>query len=276
MKFIGLILTIIAILLGFHFGGGDLKMLWQPVEIFVISGAGFGSFIFSNPGYIVKAFFTHFKLYFSSSHFNEKMYKEMLNLVQDMSRIQKQEGLLAIIRDLESPVPSIFQKYRTILKDRDNQQFLAETFLTFAEAQKNDVMLCELKIKNRIKNHSMVTRKLSDALYKLGESMPAYGIIAAVLGIILAMSVIDQSATVIGHAIAAALVGTLLGVLFGYGLFIPMSMTVRNYAHDQEIFQKYILQAVMMVYQEAKPLAIQDALLREIPHHIKDKISLGY
>jgi len=276
MKFIGLIITIIAILWGFHFGGGDLKMLWQPVEIFVISGAGIGSFIFSNPSYIVKAFFTHFKLYFSSTHFNEKMYKETLNLVQEMSRTQKQEGLLTIVRDLESPTPSIFQNYRTILKDRDNQQFLAETFLTFASAQKNELMVSEIKIKNRIKNHSMVTRKLSDSLYKLGESMPAYGIIAAVLGVILAMGVIDQSATVIGHAISAALVGTLLGVLFGYGLFIPMSMTIRNYAHDQEIFQRYVLQAVMMVFQEAKPLAIQDELLREIPHHIKNKIALRY
>ncbi|GEM_PF-6437715 len=276
MKFIGLVLTIVAILLGFYFGGGDLKMLWQPVEIFVISGAGFGSFIFSNSSYIVKAFFTHFKLYFSSAHFNEKMYVEMLNLVQDMSRIQRQDGLLAIIRDIESPKPAIFQKYRTILKDYDNQQFLVDAFLTFAEAKKGDFMLSELKMKNRIKNYSMVTRKLSDALYRLGESMPAFGIIAAVLGIILAMGEIDQSATVIGQAISAALVGTLLGVLFGYGLFIPMSMTVRNYAHDQEIFQKYILQAVMMVYKEARPMAIQDSLLRDIPHHIKNKISIGY
>lgn len=272
MKAFGLIFTLIAILLGFWLAGGAVSILWQPVEILVILGGGFGSFIFSNPGHVVKDFFTHARLYFSGGHFGHKAYQELLNLSIDTCDYARQKGIVALMQDTEKGKIDLFSLYPKFKKDPDNEKFFNDSFLLFSMTSEQEYFKVEMKIKERIKNNAHDTKILADAIQKLGESMPAFGIVAAVLGIILTMGVINEDVSVIGRAISAALVGTLLGLLFGYGIFIPIANTIKSYANEQESYQQSIFNAVRLICLGSSSKVVREELLLSFPYHIQKKL----
>lgn len=269
LKLIGFFSLLLAIILGFGISGGPVAILWQPVELLVILGGGFGEFVFSNPVHVIKGFFSHFNLYFKSSHFNHELYQDLLDASVDLSSVIRSKGYVKVIDELRDSDSLFFQNYSKLDKDADNKTFFIDVLENIMSAGSDKRFEATLQVDSWVANNVRDTRHLSSALQKTGESMPAFGIMAAILGIILTMGLIDQGVSVIGEAMSAALVGAFLGLLLGYGLFIPMSSSVRSYSEEQEAFQENIVSSINMIADGTSPKIIETDLKKIFPRHIR-------
>jgi chemotaxis protein MotA len=232
-KIIGIIVVIASVLGGFMLSGGQFMALVHPFEVLIIGGAALGAFLQANPGSMFMRVFKK-SLSMFSSRFSHAYYLEVLKLVYEILNKSRREGMMAIEADIEEPEASpIFGKYPSILKDQRMTAYLCD-YLRIMSSGNMAPHELEGLFDMEIASLKEELEHPSHAVAKVADAMPAMGIVAAVLGIVITMSVLAEADNAqIGQKVGTALVGTFLGILASYGFFGPLSGALEHDAKEE-------------------------------------------
>lgn len=229
---IGFAVVFASIIAGYVLSGGQLLALWQPFEIIVILGAAIGAFIASNPMHVLKEVAHNLGGLFGASKFTKEYYMDMLALMHDLFVKCRKEGLIAIESDIEDPHASeIFQKFPRINKNHHVIEFICD-YLRICSSGNMSPFELENLLDVELDTIANEGAHISHAVNRIAEGLPGFGIIAAVLGIVITMASIGGPPEVLGHHVGAALVGTMMGILFSYGMIGPLSVALEYRAAD--------------------------------------------
>jgi chemotaxis protein MotA len=219
---IGYVIVLVAVFGGFAWEGGHLAALFQPVELVMIGGAAFGAFFVGNNGKTVRATLKALPTVFKGSRYNRELYMELMSLLFDVLSKVRKEGLMSIEGDIEAPAESpLFSKYPAVLADHHVIEFMTD-YLRLMVSGNMDAFQIENLMDNEIDTHHHEGGIPAHALTKLGDGLPAFGIVAAVMGVVHTMESVGIPPAELGILIAKALVGTFLGILLAYGFVGPL------------------------------------------------------
>jgi chemotaxis protein MotA len=255
---IGLVMVLGACALGFTLSGGQLLALWQPNELIIIGGAAFGALVMSNPVAISIGVLKGFGQLFTPSPFKKGLYLELLALMYEIFNKIRREGLLGIEKDIDAPGESpIFSKYPTIEKIHGSMDFIIDYLrvMTLGGVASHDL---DALFDAELETHHTESHLVPASLGNLADGLPGFGIVAAVMGVVITMSHIGGDPAVLGHHVGAALVGTFLGILMSYGIFGPMSKFLEHKAREEAKFYECIKVSMMASFNGAPPqLAVE-------------------
>lgn len=220
---IGYVVICGAIFGGFAMAGGHLGSLWQPFEVLMIFGGALGSFVVGNDNKALKATAKALPSLFKGSKFTKALYMDLLALLFEiLSKIRK-DGMMSIENDVENPESSpLFSKYPQLLHDHHLTEFITD-YLRLMGSGNMDAMQIENLMDNEIETHHMEGHVPVHCIAKLGDALPAFGIVAAVMGVVHTMESLSLPPIELGVLIGHALVGTFLGILLAYGFVGPLS-----------------------------------------------------
>jgi chemotaxis protein MotA len=221
---VGYIVVIGAVLGGFMMAGGHLHVLWQPVELVIIGGAAGGAFVVGNSSKTLSAVKKALPQCFKSSSLTKARYMALMALMFEILTKVRKEGLMAIERDVEEPEQSAtFQKYPDVLADHHIIEFMTDYLRLMVSGNLNPMEI-EALMDGEIDTHHHEEAAPASAIQKMADGLPAFGIVAAVMGVVHVMGSVGQvSNAELGNMIAAALVGTFLGILLSYGFVGPLA-----------------------------------------------------
>lgn len=229
---IGYLISLAAIFGGFAAAGGHLGALLQPFEFVMIFGGAFGAFFAATFPKSFAATLKQLSTAFKGSTYSKKTYMDLLSLLNELFTKVRQNGLMSIEGDVEEPHNSeLFKKYPSIAKDHHVLEFITD-YLRLMIGGNLGVMEMENLMDVNIETHHRETEGPIHAVTRMGDSMPAFGIVAAVLGVVHTMESVDQPPAVLGRLVGAALVGTMLGILIGYGLIGPIAARMEDRAQE--------------------------------------------
>jgi chemotaxis protein MotA len=219
---IGYVLVIAAVFGGFAMEGGHLAALFQPLELVMIAGAALGAFFVGNNSKTVKATLKALPTVFQGSRYTRELYMELMALLFDVLSKVRKEGLMSIEGDIETPAESpLFSKYPAVLADHHVIEFMTD-YLRLMVSGNMDAFQIENLMDNEIETHHQEASIPAHAITKIGDGLPAFGIVAAVMGVVHTMESVGIPPAELGILIAKALVGTFLGILLAYGFVGPL------------------------------------------------------
>jgi chemotaxis protein MotA len=265
---IGIVVVFGAICSGYLMEHGNLKVLMQPAELIIIGGAAIGTVLIANPLHILKEIAGGVVGVFKGSGVNQARYVDLLKMMFTLFNKARKEGLMALESDVEDPPKSpILSKYPGFLKDHHARDFLCDTMrmaITGTEAFDLDQLLdLDMEV------HHHESAQPVSALSSMADSLPGLGIVAAVLGVVITMGALGGPPEEIGRKVAAALVGTFLGILLCYGLVGPLAANMSK-AADEEHAYLYVLRVVMISFLKgAAPIMAVEFGRRAIPGHLR-------
>jgi chemotaxis protein MotA len=265
---IGILVVFGAVAGGYLMEHGVIKVLLQPAELVIIGGAGLGTVLIANPLHILIKIAGGMAGVFTGSSFNKQRYLDSLKTLYELLNKARREGLMALETDVENPEKSpILSKNAAFLKDHHVCSFVCDTLrmaITGSEAFELDQLL-ELDMEV---HHQDCSRPVA-ALTTMADSLPGLGIVAAVLGVVITMGALGGPPEEIGHKVAAALVGTFLGILLCYGLIGPIASNMAKSA-DEEGAYLHVLRVLMISFLKgAAPIMAVEFARRAIPGHLR-------
>lgn len=267
---------------GFVMSGGTLLALWHPTELLVIGGAATGAFVIANPGKLIKKVFGGLGTLFKGSKCSKQLYLDGLGLMFDLLTKARKDGLMALENDVEEPEQSpIFQKYPRILGDHHVVEFICDYLRLMVSGNMNAFELENL-MDVELETHHEEGHAAPSAVTRVADALPGFGIVAAVLGIVITMSSLTAGPEVIGQKVATALVGTFLGILLAYGFVGPMSTFLDHVAKDEAQFIKCLKTCLVASLQGYAPqvavefgrkaiFSTERPGFRELEDHVKRK-----
>ncbi|MDO8892980.1 MAG: flagellar motor stator protein MotA [Sulfurimicrobium sp.] len=225
---VGYVVVLASVFGGFAMAGGHLGSLFQPIELLMIGGGALGAMLVSSGPKVLKATLKALPSIFKGSKYNKALYLELLALLFEILAKVRKEGLMSIESDVEEPDKSpIFSKYPGISSDHHIVEFITD-YLRLMVGGNLNAMEIENLMDNEIETHHQEGNIPVSAMAKLGDGLPAFGIVAAVMGVVHTMESVGIPPSELGMLIAAALVGTFLGILFAYGFVGPISTLLEN------------------------------------------------
>jgi chemotaxis protein MotA len=255
------VVVTISVVGGFMFAGGDVVLLIQPAEFIVIVGAAVGSLLISAPMGVIKKIIKTIPGVFKSHAYSKEEYLELLKAFNDLFLLAQREGLLAIEKHIETPEESdILSKSPRFLQNELAKTFFCDTMKVMLSGGVPPHELENL-IDAEIGTLEAETKPAINAITKMGDAFPGLGIVAAVLGIIITMGSIDEGAAVVGHHVAAALVGTFLGVLIAYGFVGPLATNLEVGLEEKMRYLETI-KACVVAYAKGNPPIIAVEIAR--------------
>jgi len=258
---IGVVVVLGSIIIGFVAEGGHLLALWHPMEIVIIGGAALGAFVISNPLKVIKAAFGNALALLKGPRYKREDYADILNLLYDILVKIRKSGMLAVEADIEAPDKSaLFGQYPRIQADHHFMEFTTDC-LRLMVGGNLDPNELESLLEYELENHHKESAEPAHAMARMGDGLPGFGIVAAVLGIVNTMGALDGASTSeIGEKVAAALVGTFLGILIAYGFVGPTATAMEHRAHEEgKAFEVVKMALVASVRGYAPPVAIEFA-----------------
>jgi len=205
--------------------GGNLGVVLHalPFEMVAIMGAALGAFIANNQMKVLKGSVAGLVTCFKGSKYTKARYMELMALLYDILQKARKEGLMSIEKDVEDPHNSpLFQKYPTVGGDHHVSEFITDYLRMMVSGNLNAHEI-ESLMDSEIDTHHHEAHAPVAALQRLAGGLPAFGIVAAVLGVVNTMGSVGQPPAVLGGMIGSALVGTFLGILLSYGIFEPLA-----------------------------------------------------
>ncbi len=225
---IGYIVVIASALLGYVLSGGYLAVLFQPLEFLIIGGTAIGAFIVSNEKKVIKSTLKALGQLFKSSKYNKTLYLTLINLMYTILTKIRQNGTLSIESDIDNPKESeLFKKYPLILANPQICDFITD-YLRLMISGNMNVFEIEALMDEEIETYIHELEKPADAISAVGDGLPAFGIVAAVMGVINTLAQADRPASELGELIAHAMVGTFLGILLAYGFVSPLAALLKQ------------------------------------------------
>jgi chemotaxis protein MotA len=235
---VGYIIVMASVFGGFALAGGHLAALFQPLELLMIGGAAAGAFLVGNNGKSIKATLKSLPSLLKGSRFNRALYMELMTLLFEILTKVRKEGLMSIEGDVEKPEDSaIFGKYPAVMSDHHIIEFITD-YLRLMVSGNMDAFQIENLMDNEIETHHVEGEVPVHCMAKLGDGLPAFGIVAAVMGVVHTMESVGIPPAELGMLIAHALVGTFLGILLAYGFVGPLSSLLEQKLHESsKMFQ---------------------------------------
>lgn len=223
---------------GFALAGGHLAALWQPLELLMIFGGAIGAFFVGNNMGAIKATIKDLPSLFKGSKYTKDTYMELMALLYELLTKVRKEGLMSIEGDVEQPEESpVFSKYPKILSDHHVVEFITD-YLRIMVSGNLNAMEIENLMDVELETHHHEAMVSSHVIAKLGDGLPAFGIVAAVMGVVHTMESVGMPPSELGMLIAHALVGTFLGILLAYGFVGPLASLLEQKAEEGgKIFQ---------------------------------------
>lgn len=223
---LGFIIVTLSVFGGFSMAGGHLGPLYQPTEILMIVGAAVGSFLAANNGKAIKATLRTASTLKRTKKYDKEIYMQLMALQYNLLSKMRREGVLGVEKDIENPAESaLFSEYPRIANDPMIMGFITDYLRLMISGSVDPMELDEL-MSHEIEAFEHEAHIPADALAKVGDGLPAFGIVAAVLGVVKALASADAGAEEMGLMIAHALVGTFLGILLAYGFVNPVASRI--------------------------------------------------
>jgi chemotaxis protein MotA len=266
---VGIVIVFGAVIGGFLMEHGHMQVLLQPAELVIIGGAAIGTVLIGNPLHILKKIFGDLIGTLKGSHVDKKSYLESLMMMYELLNKSRREGLMAIEADVEQPEQSpIFSSRPTFMKDRHLRDFVCDTMRMMVTGGVSPFDADQMMELDMDVHHREASAPIA-ALSTVADSLPGLGIVAAVLGVVITMGALGGPPEEIGHKVAAALVGTFLGILLCYGLIGPLAANMAK-AVEEERELVHVLRVVMLAAMKGiPPLMAVEMGRRAIPARMR-------
>jgi chemotaxis protein MotA len=266
---IGIVVVFGAVVAGFLMEKGHLFVLMQPAELVTIGGAALGTLLIANPVHILKGMAGGVVGVLGSSQFGKKRYLDSLKMMYEFLNKVRKDGLIAVEADVEKPQESaIFKKYPAFLKDHHVEAFVCDT-LRMAITGGVEPFDMDQMMELDMEVHHHEAMQPIHALITVADALPGLGIVAAVLGVVITMGALGGPPEEIGKKVAAALVGTFLGILLCYGVVGPVGSSMTKSAEEHNSYL-HVLRVLMLSFLKgAAPMLAVEMARRAIPAHVR-------
>src|SRR4030088_3422241 len=265
---IGIVVVFGCVVAGYLMEHGNLRVLMQPAELIIIAGAAIGTVLIANPLHILKCIAAGIGGVFGGSKFGKQRYLDTLKMMDDLLNKARKEGLMALESDVEEPDKSpILSTRPEFLKSHHTRDFVCDSLrmaITGVDAFELDQML-DLDMEVHHHDDSQPTAALSS----MADSLPGLGIVADVLVVFINMGALGGPPEEIGHKVAAALVGTFLGILLCYGLVGPLAASMQKTAEDEGAFLHVVRVGMISFLKGNAPIMAVEFARRAIPGHVR-------
>ena len=266
---IGIVVVFGCIVAGYLMEHGNLKVLMQPSELIIIGGAAIGTVLISNPLHTLKQMISGLLGAFGSSKYGTQRYIDCLKMMYELLQKARKEGLVALETDIEDPHQSpLLSKYEAFVKDHHSLDFVCDT-LRMAVSGGVEVFDLDQMLDADMEVHHHEASQPVAALSTMADSLPGLGIVAAVLGVVITMGALGGPPEEIGKKVAAALVGTFLGILLCYGLVGPLAARMGKIADEQHAFLLVLRVTMIAFLKGVAPIMAVEIGRRTVPGHVR-------
>lgn len=253
-----------SIAVGYTMHGGNLMVLMQISEFIIIGGAGLGALIVANPPHVVKEILHEVLALLKPAPYRREEYQELLQVLYQLFYTARRDGLIGIEDHIEDPQSSdLFKKFPAFQAHHAAVGFLSDTLKVLLTGAVEDHHLQEI-LDLDIEQHHEERMEVPDAVATIADAMPGFGIVAAVLGVIITMGKIGGEPAVIGESVAAALVGTFVGVLLAYGVVGPIAKSIEGRIRAEHAYMLCIRTAILSFARGDSPLTSVEFARRSI------------
>ncbi|MDV2116589.1 flagellar motor stator protein MotA [Alcaligenes faecalis] len=229
---LGYIIVFVSVFGSFVGLGGHLGALYQPFELLLIGGAALGAYFASNSGKSIKLLARSLPTAFRSSPYNKQLYMQLMGMLSVLLNKARRDGMMSIEADIENPEQSsIFADYPNVVKDPVLMNFVSDYLRLMISGNMSSFEI-ETLMDQDIETHQHELNVPARALREVADALPAFGIVAAVLGVVKALASVDQPPAVLADLISKAMVGTFLGILMAYGFVAPLAATIERRTSD--------------------------------------------
>jgi chemotaxis protein MotA len=266
---VGILIVFAAVIGGFLMEKGHMAVLVQPAELLIIAGAASGTLLVANPIRILKAIAAGLKGVLKGSPFSKERYLSTLKMMYQFLNKVRKEGLLCVEMDVEKPAESaIFKNYPEFLADHHALEFVCDTLRTAITGGVEPFDMDQMMELDMEVHHHAATQPV-DALTTVADSLPGLGIVAAVLGVVITMGALGGPPEEIGAHVAAALVGTFLGILLCYGLVGPLSSNMGKIAQEENEYLHVLRVLLLSFLKGSAPMIAIEMGRRAIPAYVR-------
>jgi chemotaxis protein MotA len=266
---IGAIIVIGSVLGGFRMAGGQIGALWHPSEIVTICGAALGALVIMSPMRVLKAMIAQLIGALKGSPFSKSSYEDLFKSLYELFMVGRRNGMIALEEHVTGPeTSSIFTKYPNFLKNHHAVDFLCNSLRPVIDGKmKPDQLkvLLDIELDAMEEEHHQPI----GIIQKTGDGMPGFGIVAAVLGIVITMGAISGPIEEIGHSVGAALVGTFLGILIAYGFINPIAVNLEFVGAAEMLYFRAIASAVCSFATGMAPVMAVEVARRSLTSDVK-------
>ena len=265
---VGLLVVIGAIVGGYLMEHGNLKVLMQPAELIIIGGAASGTVLVANPLHILKKIASGITGVFGKPRFPQQVYLESLKAIYDLFNKARREGLVSLESDIEEPEKSpILSKNPLFMSNHHIRDFFCDT-MRMAVSGVEPFDLDQVLEMDMDVHHHEASQPIT-ALSSMADSLPGLGIVAAVLGVVITMGALGGPPEEIGHKVAAALVGTFLGILLCYGFVGPLAANMSKTAEEERAYLQVLRVFIFSFLKGTAPIMAVEVARRAIPGHVR-------
>jgi len=266
---VGIVVVFGAVIGGFLMEKGHIQVLLQPAELLIIAGAAAGTLLVANPMHILKAVAGGIAGTLKSSPFGKERYLSTLRMMYQFLNKVRKEGLLSVESDVEKPSESaIFKNYPEFLHDHHACEFVCDTLRMAITGGVEPLDMDQMMELDMEVHHHGATVPVT-ALSTMADSLPGLGIVAAVLGVVITMGALGGPPEEIGHKVAAALVGTFLGILLCYGVAGPLSSNMAKSADEHDAYLHVLRVLLLAFLKGSAPIIAVEMARRAIPAHVR-------
>jgi chemotaxis protein MotA len=255
---VGWLIVFASVFGGFALAGGHLGALFQPLELLIIGGSALGAFVVGNSNKVVRATLRALPTVLKGSRYTKSLYMELMALLFEVLSKIRREGLMAIESDVDSPSESpLFQKYPAIGGDHHLIEFITDYLRIMVSGNLNPFEIENL-MDNEMETHHQEMHVPAHAIQRVADGLPAFGIVAAVMGVVHTMASVGLPPSELGQMIAHALVGTFLGILLAYGFVGPLAGLLEQRANESaKMFQTIKVTLLASLNGYAPALAVE-------------------
>ncbi|MGA2728637.1 MAG: flagellar motor stator protein MotA [Terracidiphilus sp.] len=266
---IGIIVVFGAVIGGFLMEKGPMLVLMQPSEFLIIGGAALGTLLSANPVHVIKKIVNGLLSVLKGSKYSKQRYIDLMKTMFNLFNKARKEGLAGIESDIEEPAKSpILSKNQDFVKNHHARDFVCDTMRMAVTGGASAFDLDQMMELDMEVHHAGETQSVA-ALSTVADSLPGLGIVAAVLGVVITMSALGGPPEELGRKVAAALVGTFLGILLCYGVVGPLGSNLAKLVEDEHAFY-HVLRVVMLAFIKGmSPMLAIEMARRAIPAHVR-------
>jgi chemotaxis protein MotA len=266
---IGILVVFVSIITGFLMEKGHILVLLQPAELLIIAGAASGTLLAANPMHIIKDIANGLAGILKGSPYDKARYLKTLKMMYQFLNKVRKEGLLSVEMDVEKPEESsIFKDYPEFLADHSARDFVCDT-LRMAITGGVEPFDMDQMMELDMEVHDHEATQPVNSLTTVADALPGLGIVAAVLGVVITMGALGGPQEEIGRKVAAALVGTFLGILLCYGVVGPLSANMAKTAEAQNEYLHVLRVLILSFLKGSAPMIAIEMGRRAIPAHVR-------
>jgi chemotaxis protein MotA len=266
---VGIVIVFGAVIGGFLMEKGHIAVLVQPAELLILVGAATGTLLVANPIHIIKGVVGGLLGVLKASPFGKPRYLNTLKMMYQFLNKVRKEGLLSVEMDVEKPeASSIFKNYPDFLGDHHARDFVCDTLRMAITGGVEPFDMDQMMELDMEVHHHEATQPV-DALTTVADALPGLGIVAAVLGVVITMGSLGGPPEEIGEKVAAALVGTFLGILLCYGVAGPLSSSMAKTADAHNEYLHVLRVLLLSFLKGSAPMIAIEMGRRAIPAHVR-------